>query len=71
MTNGELFLLAVYTFYLIAWALLHVPERWAFAKVRPFFAWHDFWVGWYWSSDKRCLYVILVPCVGLRLTFAS
>lgn len=37
-------------------------------KVRLIFAWYDFWVGAYWDSTARALYV-MVPMVGVRVQF--
>ena len=28
-------------------------------------AWYDFWVGIFWDSRKRKLYILPVPCVGV------
>jgi hypothetical protein len=33
-------------------------------RVRPIFAWYDFWVGAFWDADKRRLYVFPIPCFG-------
>ena len=35
-------------------------------KVKLFFAWYDFWVGWFWDRDDQALYVCLLPCCGLK-----
>ena len=34
-------------------------------KVRLMFAWYDFWVGLFWDSKKRRLYIFPVPCFGI------
>lgn len=34
-------------------------------------AWYDFWIGWYWNSAKRRLYVLPVPCLGIYLEFKT
>lgn len=34
-------------------------------SVKPIFAWYDLWVGIFWDSRKRRLYVLPVPCVGI------
>jgi hypothetical protein len=38
-------------------------------RVRPIFAWYDFWVGLYFDRQKRVLYVLPVPMLGLRIEF--
>lgn len=43
-------------------------RRW---RVRPIFAWYDFWVGWYWDRTKRRLYVFPAPMVGLMIDFGA
>lgn len=37
-------------------------------KIKPIFAWYDFWVGFYWSSKTRTLYIMLIPCFGFSIT---
>lgn len=36
--------------------------RWS---VKPIFAWYDLWVGIFWDSRKRKLYILPLPCVGV------
>ena len=38
-------------------------------KIRPLFAWYDFWVGVFWDRSKRKLYILPVPCIGVVITF--
>lgn len=33
--------------------------------VKPIFAWFDFWVGLFWDSGNRRLYVFPVPMLGI------
>jgi hypothetical protein len=32
-------------------------------------AWYDLWIGMYWNSAKRRLYVLPVPCLGFYVEF--
>lgn len=38
-------------------------------RVRLIFAWYDLWIGVFWDRGKRHLYVLPVPCVGLRFAW--
>lgn len=34
-------------------------------RIRPIFAWYDFWVGAFYDRDKRRLYIFPIPCIGV------
>lgn len=38
-------------------------------RVRPLFAWYDLWVGVFWDRQRRKLYVLPLPCVGVVVEF--
>lgn len=38
-------------------------------RVRPLFAWYDCWIGLFWDSARRRLYVLPVPMLGIVLDF--
>lgn len=38
-------------------------------KVRFLFAWYDLWIGAYWDSKSRRLYILPLPMVGVVLEF--
>lgn len=38
-------------------------------SVKPIFAWYDMWVGIFWDSRKRKLYILPLPCVGVVIEF--
>lgn len=40
-------------------------------SVRVFLAWFDLWVGAYWSSKHRTLYVCPLPCVVVAFQFGD
>jgi hypothetical protein len=37
--------------------------------IKPLFAWYDFWIGVFWDSTKRKLYVLPLPCIGVVIQF--
>jgi hypothetical protein len=36
-------------------------------KVNLFFAWYDFWVGFYYDRKQKVLYICPLPCVVIKL----
>lgn len=38
-------------------------------RIKPIFAWYDLWVGAFWDSRKRRLYILPLPCVGIVIQF--
>ena len=38
-------------------------------KAVPIFRWYDFYVGWYWSKETKCLYLFYCPMLGLKISF--
>lgn len=39
-------------------------------KVQFLFAWYDLWIGLFWDSKKRWLYILPIPMVGIIIKFA-
>jgi len=38
-------------------------------RIWPIFAWYDMWIGAYWDSTKRRLYVFPIPMFGVVIQF--
>lgn len=38
-------------------------------KIKIFFAWYDFWIGFYWDRQKKVLYICLIPMIVISLCF--
>jgi hypothetical protein len=35
--------------------------------VKVFFAWYDFWIGFFYDQKKRILYICPFPCVVIKI----
>jgi hypothetical protein len=40
-------------------------------RIRPMFAWYDFWIGAFYDKPRRRLYIFPIPCFGLRIEFGG
>jgi hypothetical protein len=38
-------------------------------KFKFFFAWYDFWVGFYYDQLQRALYICPIPCCVFKLSW--
>ena len=36
-------------------------------KVKAFWAWYDFWVGFFWDGKKRALYICVLPTLVIKI----
>lgn len=39
--------------------------------VNPIFAWYDLWIGAFWDGNKRRLYILPLPCLGIVIQFRA
>lgn len=39
--------------------------------VKLFFAWYDQWVGAYWDRERKVLYLLPVPMLGIRISWGQ
>ena len=39
-------------------------------KIKPIFAWYDFWVGMFWDRKSKKLYIFPIPMVGIVVDFS-
>lgn len=40
-------------------------------RVKPIFAWYDFWVGLFYDKGKRRLYIFPIPMFGVVIQFTE
>jgi len=40
-------------------------------RIRPIFAWYDFWVGAFYDRTKRRLYVFPLPMIGFYVEMSD
>ena len=40
-------------------------------RVKFLFAWYDFWIGFFWSREKRRLYVLPFPMLGFYVQLST
>jgi hypothetical protein len=40
-------------------------------KIKPVLAWYDFWIGVFWDAEKRRLYILPLPCIGVVIQFEA
>ena len=38
-------------------------------KIKPMFAWYDFWIGLFYDTKKKILYLFPIPMFGLKIRF--
>lgn len=38
-----------------------------YKRISFFFAWYDMWLGLYWDREKRYLYIMPLPMIGIKL----
>ena len=36
-------------------------------KIQIFFAWYDFWIGWYFDKKHGILYICLLPMIVIKI----
>lgn len=44
-------------------------EKLKIMRIEPIFAWYDIWIGAFWDSKKRYLYIFPIPMLGIVIKF--
>ena len=39
--------------------------------MKIFFAWYDFWIGWYFDRDRQTLYICPLPMMAIEIRYAA
>jgi len=37
-------------------------------KIKPFFRWYDLWIGIFIDTKNKCVYIIPIPTLGLKIS---
>ena len=40
-------------------------------NIKLVFAWYDLWVGVFYDRPKQSLYILPVPCLGIKITWGN
>jgi hypothetical protein len=46
---------------------MQMEEKEMKLKAKMFFAWFDFWIGFYWDKEKRALFFAPLPCLVFKI----
>ena len=36
-------------------------------KIKLFFTWYNFWIGWYWDRKNKVLYACPIPTIVIKI----
>ncbi len=40
-------------------------------RIKILFAWYDLWIGIFWDSKKKLLYILPIPMFGIIINFGK